>query len=250
MRSFFTDSNIDFLSPQLYTTGNEGSNDFTTSGGVAWSEYAGRHAKIVPAIVSGNYYENARATFAQNGVTTVGYVQWSQTQTYPAGGPVAPVSVPKSAPKSAPTGGNSGCPSGQCKSQWGYCGTGPDYCGQGCQAGPCTGSPKPVPVAPKPVPKPVAAPKAAPTGGFCAGSGKVCDPGFCCSKWGYCGQGAAYCSGQREADPSQQTPSSDGGLSHGALAAIIVCSVLVAVLIVGLALFVLLRKANNDSERV
>jgi len=26
-----------------------------------------------------------------------------------------------------------------CRSRWGYCGTGPDYCGTGCQAGPCTG---------------------------------------------------------------------------------------------------------------
>ncbi|CAF1512296.1 unnamed protein product, partial [Rotaria sp. Silwood1] len=25
-------------------------------------------------------------------------------------------------------------------SKWGYCGTGPDYCGAGCQAGPCTGT--------------------------------------------------------------------------------------------------------------
>ncbi|CAF1663140.1 unnamed protein product, partial [Adineta ricciae] len=33
------------------------------------------------------------------------------------------------------------CPdSSMCLSQWGYCGTGPDYCGTGCQAGPCTGS--------------------------------------------------------------------------------------------------------------
>ncbi|CAF1229494.1 unnamed protein product [Didymodactylos carnosus] len=30
------------------------------------------------------------------------------------------------------------CPdSKMCKSQWGYCGTGPDYCGTGCTAGPC-----------------------------------------------------------------------------------------------------------------
>lgn len=26
-----------------------------------------------------------------------------------------------------------------CLSQWGYCGSGPDYCGNGCKAGPCTG---------------------------------------------------------------------------------------------------------------
>uniref|UniRef100_A0A453CAJ3 Chitin-binding type-1 domain-containing protein n=3 Tax=Triticinae TaxID=1648030 RepID=A0A453CAJ3_AEGTS len=33
---------------------------------------------------------------------------------------------------------NCNCPAGMCCSQWGYCGTGPDYCGAGCQSGPCT----------------------------------------------------------------------------------------------------------------
>ncbi|CAF1333069.1 unnamed protein product [Rotaria sordida] len=31
------------------------------------------------------------------------------------------------------------CASNLCKSKWGYCGTGPDYCGDGCSAGPCSG---------------------------------------------------------------------------------------------------------------
>ncbi|CAL8990568.1 unnamed protein product [Prunus brigantina] len=33
-----------------------------------------------------------------------------------------------------------GCASDLCCSQYGYCGTGNDYCGQGCREGPCTGS--------------------------------------------------------------------------------------------------------------
>eukprot|EP01018_Ginkgo_biloba_P029657 Gb_20314 [translate_table: standard] len=36
---------------------------------------------------------------------------------------------------------NCGCASNLCCSKYGYCGTGPDYCGQGCQSGPCTASP-------------------------------------------------------------------------------------------------------------
>lgn len=33
-----------------------------------------------------------------------------------------------------------GCPDrNMCRSKWGYCGSGSDYCGEGCQAGPCTG---------------------------------------------------------------------------------------------------------------
>ncbi|XP_044320106.1 chitinase 5-like [Triticum aestivum] len=31
-----------------------------------------------------------------------------------------------------------GCPAHLCCSQWGFCSTGPDYCGAGCQLGPCT----------------------------------------------------------------------------------------------------------------
>ncbi|XP_075100346.1 endochitinase EP3-like [Nicotiana tabacum] len=33
-----------------------------------------------------------------------------------------------------------GCAEGLCCSKWGYCGTGNDYCGKGCQGGPCYGS--------------------------------------------------------------------------------------------------------------
>lgn len=32
---------------------------------------------------------------------------------------------------------NCGCAADQCCSRWGYCGTGDDYCGTGCQEGPC-----------------------------------------------------------------------------------------------------------------
>jgi hypothetical protein len=248
MRSFFSDPNVDFLSPQMYTTGTEGGNDFQTSGGVGWNEYASFRGKIVPAIVTGSFYEDVRARFAGFGVTTVGYVQWAQTQTYPPGG--GPISTPRAAP--VPTGGgvvcgSVRCPSGQCCSQYTYCGVGNDYCGAGCKGGPCTGQPTP---RPNPVPVPV--PRAAPTGAFCSNSGRVCEPGWCCSKYGWCGQGPSYCSGQRlgDEDPSTGQTPSEGGLSTGALVAIIVCSVVVAVLIVGLALFVLLRRGNHDSERV
>uniref|UniRef100_A0A6N2KBZ1 Chitin-binding type-1 domain-containing protein n=1 Tax=Salix viminalis TaxID=40686 RepID=A0A6N2KBZ1_SALVM len=33
---------------------------------------------------------------------------------------------------------NCGCAAAECCSRWGYCGTGDDYCGTGCQGGPCT----------------------------------------------------------------------------------------------------------------
>ncbi|KAJ3320195.1 hypothetical protein HDV06_005439 [Boothiomyces sp. JEL0866] len=41
--------------------------------------------------------------------------------------------------------GNNGCQcgSGECLSQWGYCGTTSDYCGTGCKCGNCFGTPPP-----------------------------------------------------------------------------------------------------------
>ncbi|XP_068667132.1 endochitinase EP3-like [Aristolochia californica] len=38
-------------------------------------------------------------------------------------------------------GQNCGCSDDLCCSRWGYCGTGEDYCGVGCQAGPCNTPP-------------------------------------------------------------------------------------------------------------
>jgi chitinase len=35
---------------------------------------------------------------------------------------------------------NCGCQSGYCCSKYGYCGTTSEYCGAGCQSGPCTGT--------------------------------------------------------------------------------------------------------------
>ncbi|CAN6464271.1 unnamed protein product [Victoria cruziana] len=40
-------------------------------------------------------------------------------------------------------GQNCGCAANLCCSKYGYCGTSAAYCGDGCQAGPCTGSPTP-----------------------------------------------------------------------------------------------------------
>ncbi|KAI4304133.1 hypothetical protein MLD38_039684 [Melastoma candidum] len=36
---------------------------------------------------------------------------------------------------------NCGCAANECCSQWGYCGTTEDYCGKGCQEGPCNPPP-------------------------------------------------------------------------------------------------------------
>jgi len=78
MNSFFGDGNIDYLSPQLYTSGNERSNDWTTAYGVQWSSYGKSRAQIVPSLVSANLYGNAQQNFSSMGVQTHGFVRWSQ----------------------------------------------------------------------------------------------------------------------------------------------------------------------------
>ncbi|GLT66498.1 hypothetical protein SLA2020_388590 [Shorea laevis] len=40
---------------------------------------------------------------------------------------------------------NCGCAANECCSQYGYCGTSDEYCGQGCKEGPCTSSPSTTP---------------------------------------------------------------------------------------------------------
>lgn len=79
MTSFFSSPYIDFLSPQLYTSGQEPTNDFTTASGVEWTDYATAKAAVIPSIIQSSYYDNAQTTFATYGVTTKGYICWDQT---------------------------------------------------------------------------------------------------------------------------------------------------------------------------
>lgn len=77
MESFFADDNIDFLSPQLYTQGNESANDWATSAGVGWDRWASAKAAVVPSVVTASLYPDAEATLKTFGVTTRGYVVWN-----------------------------------------------------------------------------------------------------------------------------------------------------------------------------
>ena len=78
MRSFFSNPDIHYLSPQLYTSGYEGGNDYSTVMGVQFSEYKTAKADVIPSIVKSSYYADAERYFASQGVTTHGYIQWSQ----------------------------------------------------------------------------------------------------------------------------------------------------------------------------
>jgi len=103
----------------------------------------------------------------------------------PSGGQTSPDST---------CGGSNGyiCPSGECCSQYGWCGTTSEYCDAGCQTafGGCDGSSSPPPTSgggsgggsgTNPV-----------TGECGGGSGYGCGS-LCCSQYGYCGSGDEYC---------------------------------------------------------
>jgi hypothetical protein len=78
MRSFFPNSDINYLSPQLYSSGYETYNQYDTVAGVQWSEYASAKASVIPSIVTGSLYNDAASYFRSQGVTIDGYVQWAQ----------------------------------------------------------------------------------------------------------------------------------------------------------------------------
>ena len=75
MHSFLEDGNIDFLSPQLYTTGKEKQNDYDYAG-IKWTEFARAKAAVIPSIVTGAYYADAVTRFREWGVELKGYIQW------------------------------------------------------------------------------------------------------------------------------------------------------------------------------
>lgn len=95
-------------------------------------------------------------------------------------------------------GGNRGdgiCASGECCSQYGWCGTSADH---------CAGNPPPSP----------------PSGGTCGGGSRgdgICANGECCSQYGWCGTSSEHCAGNPPPSPTppSPTPPSSGTCGGG-----------------------------------
>lgn len=81
MQAFLTNDNIDILSPQLYITGEESTNNYqlTSNTKTTWADYAKSKAVIVPSIITASLYNAAKNYFNEQGVELDGYIQWRQT---------------------------------------------------------------------------------------------------------------------------------------------------------------------------
>jgi len=130
MLSLISNGNVDYHSPQLYTSGTESANDFSVDStiGVTWNNYKPTSGKLIPAIVASTYYSSAKNYFANLGITTVGFVQWSQTAGIPPSGPSPP--PPKSTPKTPPSSSGKVIQSSvRCGKDWASANTG---CAKAC----------------------------------------------------------------------------------------------------------------------
>lgn len=78
MKALIADSNIDFMSPQLYTQGNETKNDYADPL-LPWSAYKDCKSVMIPSIVKADLYPSAVTYFEGQGITLKGYIQWAKT---------------------------------------------------------------------------------------------------------------------------------------------------------------------------
>lgn len=85
VRAWVTDPNIDVLSPQLYSSGQESAPQFDVTAnckaaGCTWDLYKGAKAGFAPSIVDSTQFAAVEAYFAAApySIPTVGYFQWKQ----------------------------------------------------------------------------------------------------------------------------------------------------------------------------
>ena len=85
---WLTDPNVDMISPQMYTSGNEDSPVLATTSTCHsanppcdWSAYQGTSKKIVPSIVDSTHLAAVTQFFSDKGIDTQNsFVQWAQEQ--------------------------------------------------------------------------------------------------------------------------------------------------------------------------
>jgi hypothetical protein len=83
VKAWVTDSNIDILSPQLYSSGSETAPEFAetnscVANGCTWDLYLGAKPALAPSIVNAGQYEAVKSWAAGKGLQVAGFFQWAQ----------------------------------------------------------------------------------------------------------------------------------------------------------------------------
>jgi hypothetical protein len=85
VKAWVTDSNIDVLSPQLYSTGKEtrpefAETNFCKAQGCTWELYRGTNITVAPSLAFRSHYEEAQHWFGENvGLELGGFFEYAQT---------------------------------------------------------------------------------------------------------------------------------------------------------------------------
>lgn len=78
VEAWLADENLDFVSPQLYTSGRESEPEFTPNDQVPWSTWRGSKVKIVPSIVRASQYAAVQSWAEEQGLPALGgFLQWA-----------------------------------------------------------------------------------------------------------------------------------------------------------------------------
>lgn len=78
VQAWVNSDNIDYLSPQLYSSGKEKAPQTVASNGVEWGLWKGAKAVIIPSIVDGSHWPATQKFFQNQGIPLGGYLQWAE----------------------------------------------------------------------------------------------------------------------------------------------------------------------------
>jgi hypothetical protein len=80
MKAFFANDDVDILSPQLYTNGNEAQPSFDAGNMVSWDDWSTSKGRFVPSIgcnaIANGGYDATKDFFTKYNLVPTGYIIW------------------------------------------------------------------------------------------------------------------------------------------------------------------------------
>jgi len=80
MKAFFDNDDVDILSPQLYSSGEEDTPQFEDGDGVSWGDWSGSKGRFVPSLgckaVANGGYASTKEFFSKYNLVPTGYIVW------------------------------------------------------------------------------------------------------------------------------------------------------------------------------